>query len=433
LRGTKQSHQYYSLLFEAEEEITFQPLPSLIVVPASLLHNWQNEIRKFSPRLKVHIYSGANRLPASRFHQFNIILTSYGLVRNDADSLSQQRFLYLILDESQYIKNPDSVTYKAVMTLQAEQCLALTGTPIENSLIDLWSLFNFINPGMLGSQSDFRKRFVSSGSINPQATESLLRTIRPFILRRTREEVTPELPPLSQETVLCDMSDEHSEAYNKEKNSIRNLILEKGALSSSRNSLLALRCLTRLRLAANHPVLIDQSYNGASGKYEQIFLYYECLRESGHKALFFSSFVKTLRLLATEFDAKGWQYSMLIGETQLNEREQQIELFNKDAERQAFLISVKAGGTGLNLTAADYVFILDPWWNPAVEMQALSRAWRIGQNKPVTVYRFITSDSIEEKITLLQEAKTRLSEAYVTSSDNPLQSLSPQEIEALWE
>jgi len=356
------------------------------------------------------------------------------LVRNDIARLSQQKFKYLILDESQYIKNPDSATYQAVMSLQAEERLALTGTPIENTLIDLWALFNFINPGMLGSQSDFRKRFVSGGGISssPKATEELLRSIRPFMLRRTREEVTPELPPLSQETVLCDMSDEHSAAYNKEKNSVRNHILEKGALQSSRNSLFVLRCLTRLRLAANHPVLIDHSYTGSSDKYEQIMLYYECIRESGHKALFFSSFVKTLRLFAAEFDAKGWQYAMLTGETALNERERQIEQFNTDAFRQAFFISVKAGGTGLNLTAADYVFILDPWWNPAVEMQALSRSWRIGQDKPVMVYRFITNETIEEKITLLQEAKSRLSETFA-ASNNALQALTPQDISMLFE
>ncbi|MDR2056673.1 MAG: DEAD/DEAH box helicase [Dysgonamonadaceae bacterium] len=406
---------------------------SLIVAPVSLLHNWQNEIKKFAPRLKSYIYSGAKRLKQKNikdlFNSYHLIITSYGMVRSDIEYFSHYSFHYIVLDESQYIKNPDSIIYHAVKHLTSEHKLTLTGTPIENSLLDLWAQFNFINPGLLGNLSFFKNTYINKiKEKNKKTEETLLRMIRPFLLRRTKEEVTPELPPLSQEIVYCDMTEEQERIYIGEKNSIRNQLLENKELFV-KNNMLALKSLMRLRLLSNHPSLTYAEYSGDSGKFDQIILYFETIKASGHKVLIFSSFVKYLRLLAKSFDEKAWKYAMLIGQT--SDRESEINRFTENDDVNAFLISLKAGGTGLNLTVADYVFIIDPWWNPAAEMQALSRAHRIGQEKKVMVYRFISNNSIEEKILHLQNEKNQLSETFITSN-NPMEHLSSAEIENLF-
>jgi len=418
------------------ESVYLQKLPaSLVVAPKSLLHNWQNEIRKFAPRLKIYIYAGANRHRPEQieelFDSYQVVITSYGMVRADIDYLSSYTFHYLILDESQYIKNPGSAIYQAVRKLHSTYKLALTGTPIENTLMDLWAQFNFINPGLLGNLSTFRNNYILQihKEKNKKSQENLQRLIQPFILRRTKEEVTPELPQLSQEIVYCDMTEEQEKVYITEKNSIRNKLLENRDFFV-RNSFVALQSLTRLRLLSNHPVMTYPQYSGDSGKFDQVLLYFEDIKANGHKVLIFSSFVKSLKIIAKYFDEKGWKYAMLTGKTE--KREKEIDYFNQNKNVSAFLISLKAGGTGLNLTEADFVFIIDPWWNPAAEMQAVSRAHRIGQNKKVMVYRFISSHSIEEKIISLQEEKNRLSETFITSN-NPLENLSSMEIEGLFE
>jgi len=399
------------------------------------LYNWQNELRKFAPHLKIYIHEGTYRPkpePIEKlFSTYHVIITSYGMVRADVDYLSKYDFHYLILDESQYIKNSGSVIYHAVKKLYSSHKLALTGTPIENSLIDLWAQFNFINPGLLGNLSTFRNNYIHKihKEKNKETQNILQQLIRPFLLRRTKEEVTPELPPLSQEIVYCDMTEEQEKIYIAEKNSIRNKLLENRDLFI-KNSFVALQSLIRLRLLSNHPVMTYPQYLGDSGKFDQILLYFEDIKANGHKVLIFSSFVKSLKIIAKSFDEKGWKYAMLTGKTE--KREKEIDYFNRDKNVSAFLISLKAGGTGLNLTEADYVFIIDPWWNPAAEMQAVSRAHRIGQNKKVMVYRFISSHSIEEKIISLQEEKSRLSEVFITSN-NPLENLSSREIEGLFE
>ena len=408
---------------------------SLVVAPTSLLHNWKNELKKFAPDLKVYIHAGIKRLKTvdieKIFKHYQIIITSYGTVRSDIDYLSLYAFHYIILDESQYIKNPDSVLYKSVKQLNSLHKLTLTGTPIENSLLDLWAQFNFINPGLLGSLSFFKENYVTKITKEKKkpAEESLLKIIQPFLLRRTKEEVTPDLPPLSQEIVYCDMTESQEEIYDTEKNTIRNQLLKNKDLFA-KNKFIALQSLMKLRLLSNHPILIDPNYTESSGKFDQIMLYFESIKESGHKVLIFSSFVKHLKLLATYFDEKGWKYAMLTGQTQ--KREEEINKFNQSDDVNCFFISLKAGGTGLNLTAADYVFIIDPWWNPAAEMQALSRSHRIGQDKKVMVYRFISSNSIEEKILHLQDLKKQLSETFV-SSNNPLDDLNEQEFAVLFE
>jgi len=384
------------------------------------------------------------------FNNYKVVITSYSVVRADIEYLSDYSFHYIILDESQTIKNPDSLLYQSIIKLLSSHKLVLTGTLIENSLSDLWSQFNFINPGLLGAFSFFKNNYIQKiKEKNKHAEEALHQLIQPFFLRRTKDEVALDLPPLSQEIVYCDMTDSQQKLYVIEKNNIRNALMENKE-NVVKNNFFALQGLLRLRLLANHPALlgnhlslhanhislpehnpskIDLVYPEESGKFDQIVLYYESIMASGHKVLIFSSFVKHLRLLSDRFEQEGWKYAMLTGQT-VN-REAEINKFIQNEDVQCFFISLKAGGLGLNLTAADYVFIIDPWWNPAAEMQALSRAHRMGQTKNVMVYRFISSDTIEEKIIHLQQSKLQLSDTFITSN-NPLEQLGNQEIEELF-
>lgn len=408
---------------------------SLVVAPTSLLHNWKNELKRFAPELRVFIYAGPNRIQSmsvgSVFDRFEVVITSYGVMRKDIKYLQNYPFQTIILDESQYIKNPSSLSYQSAKQLQTEHRIVLTGTPIENSLEDLWAQFNFINEGLLGNFSAFKKDFIHK-IIKEKSEEreaTLRRMIAPFMLRRTKEEVTPELPPLLQEVVYCDMTDDQAEVYKAEKNRVRNTLLQiKENPGQQQNTFIALEGLNRLRQLANHPQMTDPDYEGDSGKFEQILLFFENLKANGHKVLIFSSYVKHLNLLARKFKRKKWKYAMLTGETQ--KREEEISHFTDQKDVHCFFISLKAGATGLNLTAADYVFIIDPWWNPAAEMQALSRAHRIGQDKPVIAYRFISTDTVEEKILHLQEAKSALFETFI-EAQNPLAALDWEDLDDL--
>lgn len=419
-------------------DLMINPLPSLIIVPTSLLYNWQNEIQKFTPTLKFHVFSGVNRQKSSdpnlTFNKFDLVLTTYGTLRNDIEWFKNAKFHHLVMDESQYLKNPGSVTHKSVKQLDALYRISITGTPLENSLSDLWAQFNLLNDNMLGSFATFKEVYVNSINKSDKESkakqESLLHIIRPFLLRRTKQEVAPELPDLYEETLFCDMSPTQAEVYEKEKNLIRNRLLDTSAqIAPGQFSIIALQGLTRLRIFANHPAMLDPGYEGDSGKFEQICMNFETLRAEGHKVLIFSSFVKHLRILANFFDDQNWQYSWLTGSMTPAQRDAEITRFNNDSNINCFFISLKAGGTGLNLTAADYVFIIDPWWNPASETQALSRAHRIGQDKKVFVYRFITSNSIEDKIRKLQAEKSNLASTFITTG-NPLSALSLDEIMA---
>jgi hypothetical protein len=409
---------------------------SLIVLPTSLVHNWEAEVQKFTPVLKVYRHVGQQRKTNSDLENaagyYDIILTTYGTVRNDVDTLSRLKFFYLILDESQYVKNPLSKTYKAVMKLQSEHRMALTGTPIENSLSDLWAQMNFLNKGLLGNLAFFHKYFMTPiekhNSIDQQ--EKLQVLIRPFILRRTKDEVAKDLPPLMEQVIMCEMDDVQQKIYETEKSVIRNSILsgieQEGV---KKTAMLILQGLTRLRQLANHPQLLSDVEATESGKFEEIFRMLENVVAEKHKVLVFSSFVKHLDLIKKRMEDENWKYSMLTGKTM--NRGEVIRQFQEDDENHIFLISLKAGGVGLNLTSADYVFIVDPWWNPASENQAISRAHRIGQNKHVFVYRFITKGSIEEKIQQLQSRKSSLADKFI-NSNNPLQEITKDEILSLF-
>lgn len=396
-------------------------LTSLIVVPASLSHNWYNEIRKFCPALKTKIHQGTGRQrSASQFSGYDIIISSYHTVRQDIEFFTTMNFFYVVLDESQYIKNPSSNIYRAVTRLKSKHRLVLTGTPVENSLTDLWTQLSFVNPGLLGSLIFFKREFAKPIEKNyeEEKEKRLRKIIQPFIMRRTKEMVVKELPEVTEQIVYCDMSEEQAAIYEREKSAVRNSILENiEAVGIEKSAIMVLQGLMRLRQIANHPVLTDESYRGVSGKFETITRNIENVISEGHKILIFSSFVKHLDLFPWWLKSNGIGYAMLTGST--TDREKVINNFRNDERVKVFLISLKAGGVGLNLTEADYVFILDPWWNPASEIQALSRAHRIGQEKRVFVYRYIAGETIEEKIQRLQEKKSRLAEAFV-ENNNPL-------------
>jgi len=425
-------------LFNSKEKtpVSHQP-SSLIVLPVSLLHNWENEIRKFTPALKVYTYSGVKRREkidlAQLIHYYDIILTTYGTVRNDSEVLAKHTFYYLILDESQNIKNAESKSYKAVASIPSTYRLSLTGTPIENSLSDLWSQMNFLNPGHLGSFKFFREHYLLpiEKDHDPVKTAGLNRLIEPFILRRTKEQVAADLPPVMEELLTIAMTPEQQELYESEKSSVRNYLLKNiDDLEPRNTTFVVLQALTRLRQIAIHPRLIDPGSVLESGKFNEILSMLEILVAENHKILVFSSFVKHLNLLGESCRERNWGFCRLTGQT--TDRKSVIAEFQSKSDKNIFLISLKAGGVGLNLTAADYIFIIDPWWNPAAEMQAISRAHRIGQDKKVFVYRFISEKSIEEKIQLLQEKKSTLAHEFISHSD-PFSIIAKEELIQLFE
>lgn len=408
---------------------TTAKMVSLIVVPASLIHNWRNEIARFCPSMRVLTHQGPSRIKTtSHFPGYDIILSSYHTVRQDIEFFSRFSFNYVVLDESQYIKNPASHVYRAVIRLKANHRLVLTGTPIENSLTDLWTQFNFVNPGLLGTLAFFRREFAKPIEKKREDSKELRlkKIIQPFIMRRTKEMVATELPPVFEQVVYCDMADEQSKIYEQEKSAVRNSILENiESIGIEKSTILALQGLMKLRQIANHPVLTDPDYAFGSGKFDTVTQNIKNVISEGHKILVFSSFVKHLELFSTYLKKKGIEFTMLTGSTR--NREQVITTFRSDPSVKVFLISLKAGGVGLNLTEADYIFILDPWWNPASEIQALSRAHRIGQTKTVFVYRYISGETIEEKIQHLQEKKSKISDIFI-GNNNPLEGIDVNKI-----
>lgn len=402
---------------------------SLVVLPTSLLFSWQREAKRFAPHLKTLVYSGAKRVKSKEigkiFDHYDLVFTTYGILRNDIEFLKNYTFECLLLDESQNIKNPDSINYKVVVALNANHCFSITGTPIENSLNDLWSQMNFINRNIFGSQKAFHNYYVQPivKQQNEERKEKLQQLIKPFILRRTKSEVLKDLPPLIEQTIYCEMTDEHRKVYDVEKSCARNQIATSLA-TSDKQALLAITSLLRLRQISNHPLLVDEDYEGESTKLEEVVSRIDSLVAEKHKVLVFSTFVKHLNLVADRLSQLGIAYERLTGETA--NRERVIDRFQNDEGVGCFLISLKAGGVGLNLMAADYVFVLDPWWNLAAESQAINRAHRIGQEKTVMVYRFIMADTIEEKIQNLQNEKSRLADTFI-NSNNPFSDLSVEE------
>jgi SNF2 family DNA or RNA helicase len=403
---------------------------TLLVMPTSLIYNWEMEASKFTPDLKVLNYTGTLRnKDITRFEKYDIVLTSYGIARLDVELLQRFFFNYVILDESQVIKNPSSNIAKAVRELKSRHKLVLTGTPIENTTLDLWSQMSFINPGILGTQTYFRNEY--QNPIEKKGDESRSRKlgsiIKPFILRRHKSQVATELPEKVENVQYSEMTAEQEKRYEEVKTQYREKIfklIETEGLGSSR--FMILEGLTKLRQLANHPRMIEQSYAGDSGKTEDITHMLENAIAEGHKVLVFSQFVKHLDIVKQHLKNNKIDFAYLDGSS--TDRREQVERFNKDTQLKIFLISIKAGGLGLNLTEADYVFILDPWWNPAVEAQAVDRAHRIGQTRKVFTYKFITRNTVEEKILMLQQKKLRLTTELITTEESFMKQLTKDDI-----
>jgi SNF2 family DNA or RNA helicase len=409
--------------------------PIVIIAPKSLLYNWMSESAKFCPELKTLLYSGLSRQKLiTNFDKIDLVVMSYGTMRNDVEILRNYRFNCIVLDESQAIKNPSSQTSRALLKLQSKSRIALTGTPIENTLLDIWSQMNFLNPGLLGSYTYFEKQFIRpiEKGANPQKTEELRKLIDPFVLRRTKKQVMKELPPKIEKVHFCEMSAEQSELYETVKNQYRNEILNHVTeLGISKSRLKIFNGLMHLRQIALNPSLKDVNYDGGSGKDDEIMRMLLRAVANGHKVLFFSQFVGYLKVFEEMFEQQGVEYCYLDGSMDEKERQVQIDLFQNDDKKRVFLLSLRAGNSGLNLTAADYVFLADPWWNPFTMKQAEDRAHRIGQDKPVFSYKFITKDTIEEKILALQAKKAALAESVIPDEDSILSSLNLEELEDL--
>ena len=412
-------------------EITKYPKKcNLIIAPTSVIFNWIREIERFTPELNILVHYGTRRSKDfRRVKKYPLILTTYGHLRRDVVFLKEIMWNYVILDESQNIKNPQSETSKAVRLLESSHKLALTGTPVENNTMDLWSQFAFINPGLLGDQNFFKDAFMRpiEKEGNVQVAASLKRLIFPFILRRTKEDVAKELPPKVESIIYSPMSEEQEKLYDKWRMSYRDSIMEDiESKGLNKSKFRVLEGLTKLRQISCHPQLVDKNYMHTSGKFDALMEMVEEIVSENHKVLIFSQFVQMLQIVRRQFDTDTIPYSYLDGSTK--DRETPVREFQEDENVQIFLISLKAGGTGLNLTAADYVIHYDPWWNPAVEMQATDRAYRIGQTRKVFAYKLISKDSVEEKIVKLQNKKRELVDSLISTEESIFKSLTKDDV-----
>ncbi|NIR51570.1 DEAD/DEAH box helicase family protein [candidate division KSB1 bacterium] len=408
--------------------------PSLIVCPTSVIFNWINEIERFAPCLRVYKQTGDDRdRTPKNYDNYELILTSYGTLRQDILFLKDVQFNYVILDESQNIKNPVSQTAKAAKVLKAKHRLALTGTPVENTTIELWSLFSFLNPGLLGNLNYFKNAFARpiEQNRNQEAGELLQKMVFPFVLRRTKEQVEQDLPPKVENRVYCEMSSQQEKVYKQWRDYYRAKLLKQIAdVGMDKSRMSVLEGLTKLRQIACHPILVEETFPGKVGKYDILIEYFDELLAEGHKVLVFSQFVRMLAIIRRYLDSARISYEYLDGQTR--NRERCVERFQNEETCKIFLISLRAGGTGLNLTAADYVIHYDPWWNPAVETQATDRTHRIGQDKHVFVYKMITKGSVEEKIVQLQNRKKDLVSSLITTDVGFFKHLTVEDIEALF-
>jgi SNF2 family DNA or RNA helicase len=423
----------FQVLAFIREEIKNSKLPSIVIAPTSLIYNWYDEATKFVPDLTVLVIAGTKNersLKMEELNNYNLIVTSFGLLKNDIDQYTEREFNYCIVDEAQNIKNAQTLNSDSVKRIRAKCCFALTGTPVENNLVDLWSIFDFVLPGHLPSYSKFLQVFEKPivKDNDKEAAQRLSEYIRPFVLRRLKRDVLKELPDKIESVISTRMTPEQEKLYNsfmekgvyEIKKHINNTGFEK-----SRFEILAL--LTRLRQICSHPSLFIGDYPGGSGKLELLFEIIENSLIGEHRMLIFSQFSTMLDLIKAGLEERNIHYFSLDGKTPSSERTELAKRFN-EGEASVFLISLKAGGTGLNLIGADIVVHFDPWWNPAVEDQASDRAYRIGQTKAVQIFKLITHNTIEEKIYALQQRKKDLIESVIKSGEYLEDSLSEAEI-----
>jgi non-specific serine/threonine protein kinase len=413
-------------------------LPNLIVMPTSVLPNWEREAEKFVPDLKIlTIYGTRRESMFKKIKKSDLVLTTYALLRRDLEELQKHEFNTIILDEAQNIKNPNTITARSVRHIKADMRLCLSGTPIENNLFELWSLFEFLMPGFLGAQHAFKRGVVKPIKEGDEESLSFLRTrVRPFILRRTKSEVAKDLPPKIENTYFCGLADEQAELYAMLAKKLKEQVLstvDKNGIAKSQMSILD--ALLKLRQICCHPRLLKLDLPGVStnlpsGKFDAFKDMVTDIVEEGHRVLVFSQFVQMLHIIRSWLQISGTPFCYLDGASK--DRFDQVDRFNNSPDIPIFLISLKAGGTGLNLTSADYVIHYDPWWNPAVENQATDRTHRIGQTRQVFAYKLICRNTVEEKILSLQNAKKGVAESIIPGAE-AWKSLSREDLEMLFE
>ncbi len=406
---------------------------SLIIVPVTTMANWEHEIHTFSPKLKHLLYLGNNRTQnIETLKKYDIIIVGYHLLRINIEFFNQMNYDYVILDEAQNIKNSASQTHKAIRALQSQHRLSLTGTPIENNTMELWSQMDFLNPGLLGTRSEFKKRYVIPIEKNKdeQATLQLKKTIFPFILRRKKEDVATDLPEKSEVTLFSEMNESQMTAYTELKEYYRNQLAGKmDADGKNKSSIEIFAALTKLRQMVLFPQLVSNKYTAIeSSKFDLLKDTIDEILEEDHKIVIFSQFVETLKIIGTHLNAQQLPYAYIDGSIPAVKRKSEINRFQKDNNVKVFLLSLKAGGVGINLTAADYVILFDPWWNPAAESQAIDRTHRIGQKRNVIAYKMIVKDSIEEKILALQQRKKVLVDNIITTESSFYKSMTKNDI-----
>lgn len=412
-------------------------IKALVACPTTLMYNWENEIKKFTPTLTYYIHHGGNRSKQTLLDPaVDVVITTYGTLRSDIREFLQVQFDYVILDESQAIKNPSSKVTRAACLLNAKNRLCMSGTPLQNNTFDIFAQMNFLNPGLLGSQEFFKNEFAVPIDKfgEKEQKEHLRKLLYPFILRRTKEQVAKDLPAKSEMVLFCEMGEEQRNIYDAFRNDFRDKILgtvqEQGI---QRSQLTILQGLMKLRQICDSPAIMkdDEKYPNVSVKLDEIGR--EITENIGdHKALVFSQFLGMLALIKEKLKELGVDYEYFDGSTSAQDREKAIQRFQNDDNCRVFLISLKAGGVGINLTAADYVYIVDPWWNPAVEQQAIDRTHRIGQTKNIFAYRMICKDTVEDKILQLQEKKRLLAADLITDDSGFVKSLTKEDIEYLF-
>lgn len=399
-------------------------IPYLIVVPKSLLTNWTLEAFKFTPHLKSHVWTGSDRKATlDQLKEADLVITTYQLLVRDSDIFDKMRFNTIVFDEAHFVKNAGTQSYKICSVLNAENRVVLTGTPIENSIKDLISLLNLANPGLIDPKSNL----ISS---DPTQYKAVIKAAKPFILRRSKNDVLKDLPPKIEEIFYCEMTPAQQKSYQELKDFYRTSLMKNSSSAhGGQRKIQILEALLRLRQTALHPQLINEHYEDDSGKFDALIEMLENVYAEGHKALVFSQFTSALKILRKKIEALGMECCYLDGQTK--DRAEVVKTFQTDESKKIFLMSLKAGGVGLNLTEASYVFILDPWWNPAAEAQAIDRAHRIGQTKTVTSYKLISKDSIEEKILALQKNKKMLADELFSQESSFVANLTEDDLDYL--
>jgi non-specific serine/threonine protein kinase len=426
-----------ALSFLEQYKAEYGKIKALVVCPTTLIYNWENEIKKFTPSLSYHIHHGGQRSRMKdELMNYDISITTYGTLRSDIKLFVSVEFDYVILDESQAIKNPSSKVTRAASLLNAKHRLCMSGTPLQNNTFDIFAQMNFLNPGMLGTMEFFRQEFsIPIDKFGEEDRKDHLRKILyPFILRRTKEQVAKDLPEKQEMVLFCEMDDEQRKIYDAYRNDFRNQIL--GTIETQgiqRSQLTILQGLMKLRQICDSPAILNEAEKFENHSIKLDELTREIMENIGnHKALIFSQFLGMLALIREKLTELGVKFEYFDGSTSAPDREKAIQSFQNDESVRVFLISLKAGGVGLNLTAADYVYIVDPWWNPAVEQQAIDRTHRIGQTKNIFAYRMICKDTIEDKILQLQEKKRTLAKELIADDATFVKNLSREDVEYLF-